>query len=68
MTRKPLTLRTCTIVGAAGITGTSAGDAITALCVHAGWSDSGAGKVIAVLVGLWTLDKLHALVGEERSS
>jgi hypothetical protein len=62
MTRKPFTLCTLTIMGAACATGTLAGETVTALSAQAGFAEPGIGKLATALVALWTLHTLHALV------
>lgn len=64
MTRRPLRLRTFTIISAACTTGLLAGDTATALSAHLGWPAPEAGKLATALVGLWTLHKLHLLVDD----
>lgn len=64
MPRKPLTLRSAVITGAALAVGSAAGTLAQAVAAHLDVDQPGIGQLITAITALWTIDKLNALIAD----
>jgi hypothetical protein len=67
MPRKPLTLRSASILAAAVTTGSAAGALADTVAAQLGAAHSGAGHLASAVITLWVVEKLHNLIEDDRT-